>query len=469
MKTVFGWMVWGVVLLALLFNLMATAYAGTFSRYWADDYCYAAVVQRDGLINGTLYWYQNGGNRFAAFIAVGLSEGLSQVSVRFLPSLLLVGWVAAAGFALNALARSVGWKINRLWLATASLGWVFFLTYTSPDRLQTLYWRMGLLHYSLPLVLILIQAGMVLGGLTKGKPGGLVWVSVANGLLALFSAGLSETAAALQTTLYLLLAGGLVMRGGERKHRGLVLLSGGLTASLIAMLLMALSPANEWRQALLPPPPSFAAWGETVIRYTADFVWDTLRTLPLPLVVWLVFCGVLGYGLNEEGNKGEKAGIIGGVLLAAAILGTAAAIAPSVYAGLQYPAGRALMTARFPLMSGLGLAAAAWGVWLGGRVPASARGWVGATGLVLLLLVGAYVLRAAQLPLGEAESLAVKAARWDARQQQILTQRAEGFHTIHVREVDVVSTLEDLTPRPEHWVNRCAADYYKVEQIIAEP
>ncbi len=88
--------------------------------------------------------------------------------------------------------------------------------------------------------------------------------------------------------------------------------------------------------------------------------------------------------------------------------------------------------------------------------------------LILLLLVGVYALRAAQLPLSEAQVLAVKAARWDARQAEILSQRAVGFQIIRVREVDVVSTLEDLTPQPEHWVNGCAADYYQVEQILAE-
>ncbi|GAP09531.1 hypothetical protein BECAL_00675 [Bellilinea caldifistulae] len=466
MKSVFERVVLIVVCLVLLCGLGATAYAGTFSRYWADDYCYAAVVQRDGLIRGTLYWYQNGGNRFAAFLAVGLIERLGQASVVFLPSGLLIAWAAAASFALNALVKLAGWKVHRLWLATASLGWVFFLTYTSPDRLQTLYWRMGLLHYSLPLVLILIQAGVVLGGLTTGKPARLVWISAANGLLALFCAGLSETAAALQTTLYLLLAAGLVIWGGGGKRNGLVLLSGGLMASLLALLIMALSPANEWRQALLPPPPSAGAWGGALLRYTIDFVRDTLRTLPLPLGMWLAFCGVLGYLLN--GNKPRNSGLAGWALLAAGIIGTAAAMAPSVYAGLQYPAGRALMTARFPLMSGLGLAAAAWGNWLKGRLPSASHQWVSAAGLVGLLLVGAYVLRATQLPLKEAQMLAVKAARWDARQAEILSQRAAGLQTIRVREVDVVSTLEDLTPQPEHWVNGCAADYYQVEQIIAE-
>ncbi len=454
--------------LALLAGLGLTAYAGAFSRYWADDYCYAAVVQRDGLLHGTRYWYQNGGNRFAAFIAVGLSELAGQAAVRLLPSALLIGWVAAAAFAVNAMVQSLRGGVSRLWSLTAALGWVFFAAYTSPDRLQTLYWRMGLLHYSLPLALLLAQAGLVLRA-ARDRPARLGWLSGALfGLLALFTAGLSETAAALQTSLYLLALGWLVLKKFPLKGRAGSMLVGGLMASLLAMVIMALSPANEWRQALLPPPPSAGVWAATLIRYTRDFVWDTLRSLPLPLGMWLMFLGALSGLMNRNENQPKNAGLAGWLLLAAGIVGTAAAIAPSVYAGLQYPAGRALMTARFPLLSGLGLAAAAWGIWLKGRLPSTARRWVSAAGLVFLLLVGAYALRAAQLPLGEAHTLAVKAARWDARQAEILSQRAAGLPTIRVREVDVVSTLEDLTPQSEHWVNRCAADYYGVEQIIAE-
>lgn len=470
MKSVAERLVGVLVLLALLSGLGATAYAGTFSRYWADDYCYAAVVQRDGLIQGVQYWYQNGGNRFATFLAVGMSEFFGQKAVSWLPGLLLAGWIGSAYYALKGAVRLLGRRVSRVWLWTAAAGWVFVAVYTSPDRLQTLYWRMGLLHYSLPLVLLLLQTGILLN-----VPAGLSWrrlalVTAANGLLALFSAGLSETAAALQTTLYLLAAGWLLLRGGAQKRGWLVVLSGGLGVSVLAMLIMALSPANAWRQALLPPPPTLAVLVQFVLRYTLDFVLDTLRTLPLPLAVWLSLCAALGWLLPADRQNQPQGHLVftAGLLLAVGLLATAAAIAPSAYAGLQYPAGRALMTARFPLLNGLGLAVAAAGIWLKGRLSSAAPRWLSVSALMILLLVGLYALRAAQLPLTEARVLAVKAARWDARHAEILYQRAAGSQIIRVREVDVVSTLEDLTPQPEHWVNGCAADYYQVEQIIAE-
>lgn len=469
MKSVYKTLILVLLALTLLAGLAATAYAGTFSRYWADDYCYAAVYHRDGLLKGTLYWYQNGGNRFAAFIMVGLSEMMGQAAVSLLPALLLAGWASAVYFALNALTRLFGWQVSRLWLFTAALGWVFFAAYTSPDRLQTLYWRMGLLHYSLPLVLLLVQAGVVLrAGRSHAAPAG--WLAAGLfGLLALFGAGLSETAAALQTSLYLLAAGWLAWKKLLRKSRVVFMLTGGLAGSLLAMVMMAFSPANEWRQALLPPPPSLAVWFGTLIRYTGDFVFDTVRTLPLPLLVWMMFCAALGWLMKDEPVRVKNAGLAGVLLLGGGVIGTAAAIAPSVYAGLQYPAGRALMTARFPLLCGAGLVAAVFGLWLKGQMPSAAQRWMSAAVLVVLLAVGIYGLRAVRLPLEEAQTLSVKAERWEARQAQILAQRAGGQDEVVVRQVDVVSTLEDFMPQAEHWVNTCAADYYQVEAIIAQP
>jgi len=467
MRLVVARMLMAFVALALLGGLVATAYAGTFSRYWADDYCYAAVFHQDGLVSGTLHWYQTSGNRFSAFIAVGLSELLGRASVAFLPSLLLIGWLVAAYFFLQSALRPMGFSTDRLGVITAALGWVNFAAYTSPDRLQTLYWRMGLLHYSLPLVLLLIQAGIIVRAIQSSSLQ-LSWPSVTLfSLLALFSAGLSETAAALQTTLYLMALGWLGLRKMRLKSRPMVMLLGGLGGSLLSMLIMALSPANKWRQALLPPPPSLWIWAETLVRHTLAFIIGTLKSLPLPFLVWFTLCAVLGWLLSGEQVEPR---ITHWVMLfgSMAVVGTAAAIAPSVYAGLQYPTSRALMTACFPLLSGLGLAAAAWGIWLKGRVSSFTRRWANIVALGLLLLVGVYALHAMQLPLSEAQVLAVKAKRWDARHAQILSQRAQGFSTIRVREIDVVSTLEDLSPQPDHWVNRCAAAYYRVEQIIAE-
>lgn len=463
-----------VTLLALLAGLAATAYAGAYTRFWADDYCYSGEAQENGLLAGTLDWYQTGGNRFAAFWGVAASDWLGVRVVSWLPGLLLAAWVAAAWVALTRVAGRLGVQAWPGWFGLAAVGWVFFTALMAPHRLQTLYWRMGLLHYSLPLVFFFLNAGLLARAWPSSAGKRLPWLAlILSAWLALVAAGLSETYAAFQTGALLLALGCTLWLGrGLVRRRGLALLAAPLAASLLAMVLMALAPANAWRQAEMPPPAGIGQLLGYTLQYTLDFAIDTLKTVPLPLAVFLALAAALGLLAGDAltARANTRSLILAGLLSLLGSLALAAcAIAPSVYAGLQYPAGRALMVARFGFLLGAGLAAFLAGGLLY-RLAAPRWGWRPAlAGLLVLLVVSAYGLRSLALPLSEAREMAVKAARWDARHAQILSARLQGVRDITVPELDVVTSLEDLSPLPSAWVNVCAAHYYQVESITALP
>ena len=463
-----------VTLLALLAGLAATAYAGAYTRFWADDYCYSSVAQENGLLAGTLDWYQTGGNRYAAFWGVAVSDWLGVRVVSWLPGLLLAAWVAAAWYALARVTGRLGVRAWPGWFGLAAVGFVFFTTLMAPHRLQTLYWRMGLLHYSLPLVFFFLNAGVLARAWPSSAEKRLPWTTVIlSALLAVIAAGLSETYAAFQTGALLLALGctQLWARGLVRR-RGLALLVAPLTASLLAMILMALAPANAWRQAEMPPPASIGQLLGYTLNYTLAFAIDTLKTVPLPLAVFLALAAALGLlaGGPLTARASTRSLILAGLLsLLGSLALVACAIAPSVYAGLQYPAGRALMVARFGFLLGAGPAAFLAGGLLN-RLAAPRWNWRPAlAGLLILLAVSAYGLRSLALPLSEAREMAVKAARWDARHAQIVSARLQGVREITVAELDVVTSLEDLSPLSYAWVNVCAAQYYQVESITALP
>lgn len=453
--------------LAVLAGLAAFAYAGTFSRLWTDDFCYSGEIQTNGFFNGTLDWLQTGGNRYAALWGVGVMDLFGTYAVRAMPAVVLVLWVLTGWWALYAAQKRLKIQFVAGGGLLLALALVFVAVFAAPHRLQTLYWRMGTLHYTLPLVFFLGMVALTLRAWpAAGKALHAPETAALTALLAFVAAGASETYAAFQTgALLLALAVFLAVNRRGAWSAGLPLLLTPLLTSLAGMAVMALAPANAWRQTLMPPPDNLGVLISYTLRYTFDFYVQTLTSTPLPLAVWLAVCAAAGLLLRHAWNVKRLLGMAAAALLIGAGL-AACAIAPSVYAGLQYPAGRALNVAWFALLSGLGAASLLAAAALKAAFPAR---WWGAAALLLALGCGAYTVRGIPAILDEAQTLAVKAARWDARQALILTSRAQGDLDVIVPEVDVVSSLEDLGADTDYWINACMANYYQVDGLQALP
>ena len=444
------------------------AYTGTFARYWADDYCYSAVAQDHGLLGGVWFWYLGSGNRFSTITLVAISEWFGSRAIAFIPGLVLGVWVAGWWFFLSGLLRHAGWEGRRRWWMLIGLLEVYFAALLAPDRLQSLYWRMGTLHYTFPLGLLLIHLGLMLRQANRPPT---PWYYLGSGLLAFYAAGFSETFAALQTGL---LGLGLVwgwLEGRRRQTMPLArLVIAAWIGSALAMGVMLLSPSNVWRQAEMPPPSSLWNLGVYTVRYSLDFIRYSLRGQPLPLFVFGMMTGAIALLMASEWKpriSARKALLGGGLSLGGGFLLLLCCVAPSVYAGLLYPAGRALMPARFVFLAGvtgamMGLGLAVWTL-------VQKRSWEWARGVAVLLLLAGCLYPFKVLPALQQETLemATKAALWDQRDAEIRAARAEGDTEVAVRETDVVQSLQELGPDPGFWVNRCAALYYDVSSITA--
>jgi hypothetical protein len=57
----------------------------------------------------------------------------------------------------------------------------------------------------------------------------------------------------------------------------------------------------------------------------------------------------------------------------------------------------------------------------------------------------------------------------DSRHQQILDARQRGWESLAVPLMDNTAGLEEITSDPNHWVNRCVAEYYGLDAILASP
>ena len=457
---------------SLLVGLAFFALAGTYSRFWADDYCYTAEVRQSGLIQGVADWYLHSGNRISTLYVVALTDLFGWNTVRFIPAALIVFWAGAWFFFLYQLRRVVKINVAWPWLALASLGQVYFAVLLAPDRLQTFYWRMGTFHYTLPLPLLLINLGLLLA--CYQQPGRRVaWTAVISGLLAFFAAGLSETFAALQLGVILtgVLAAGIFLRG-TRRRRGLSLLAAPLVGSLLMMAVMMKAPANAWRQAVLRPPDNLLVIIPYSLRYAADFIFYTLRGQVIPYLVIILGAGALGLLVASGAPQATspKRWLAGaGIALLVTYAWVVCSFAPSVYAGLAYPAGRAQMPGAIVLIAGLSTAALLLGMALGAWIPGSRQTWLTVGALALLALACLYPLRGVSSARKDIAVLSVKAARWDGRHALILAAAASGQMDVQVKELDVVQSLDDIGPETGLWINQCAAIDYGVRTIAANP
>jgi hypothetical protein len=457
--------------LVFLAGVGVFAYTGTFSRLWADDYCYSAVMKVGGLWGGVVDWYLTSGNRLSSAALAGVSDRFGPAAVSVLPFLFLTLLTAAWLFFLFQLRRMARWQFGAHWLILFALMQVYFLALLSPDRLQTVYWRMGMLHYSLPLPLLLAQLGLV--ARYVNAPGRLpVWVFAATFLLALFAAGNSETFAFLQLGLWgLALAALLLMPRFPLRARLAVLAASPLAGTAAALAVMFFSPQNADRLAVMPPPDNLWLTIPVTLRHTADFVFYAIRGQLTPFLVFLaVSAAVAVLSLREGPLLPFKRGLsAAAITLPVTLALVASSFFPSSYAGLQYPSGRALMPGAFVLLAGASFLVFFLANTLRFLVRPTQMRWFAVAALLLLFAASLYPLWAVQFQAQEQRRLSTWAARWDDRDRQIRQSLAAGAQDLQVREIEVVQSLEDMGPNADFWINRCAAVYYGAKSITANP
>src|SRR5262245_50977270 len=82
------WIAVGAILLIAFFiALLAHAYIGLFSRFLADEYCTAGVVQTYGFFGAQKYWFTTWTGRFSFTLAISLAHLIGAKLVPFLPGI----------------------------------------------------------------------------------------------------------------------------------------------------------------------------------------------------------------------------------------------------------------------------------------------------------------------------------------------------------------------------------------------
>lgn len=452
----------------LLIALAIYAVRGFYSRYWADDYCFGTIFHQHGLWEGTTFFYQNTSNRFAAYFLVGLNELLGAHAIRYLPAFMILVTVLIYSVVFNLAFRLL--KFPQKWGVSIFLSQLmtYFMLLTAPDLFQSIFWRSGMVSYYAPIPFLGLALIIILKGIRYGEFKALRLVLL--GLITFFSAGLSETFAALETGLWLILiltAFFFIKKKEQRKP----LFQSSLTAllgSLIAMLIMIKAPGNAMRLETLEQATSPWQVIYLSLRFGSAFLYRTLRAYPLPIIILFATSAILAYHLSGHTQAGidEKmwGKILWGSLIAGFILLVCVA-APTAYGMMAYPENRAWMLGRFVsvlAMIVVGFSAGMLSHHFMDRIVDTCL-----MSIIVLILLSLYPFKGAwqewqQLPAWQAGAQA-----WDARQQVILDNISDGETSLTVQAFDSIGSVAELTADPHYWVNVCVANYYGVEQIIA--
>ena len=449
-------------------------YLGSFSRYGSDDYCLSAFFLRDGnLFSRMVERYINDSSRYTNILFIGLvDEILGWYNVAILPGSMLALFTLGFYLLLNEIVQFVPMRWSRgLSLYCAGLI-VFFTVLQAPNLYETLYWRAGMTSHFAPLVFLPFLGVFLLREIRITKESvHLLWVRIVGFLSAFVLGGFSEPPTAMLITILAVAIMTGWWRGDFRTRQStLILLTWTLAGALLALMTLALAPANSLR--LGNSQPGLYELASKTMSYPLLFILDEFHKYPLPTIITMLLPGLLFYleyvHLSQTLSR-EARVRLGFLLPAIIILGyvlIAATFAPSVY-GQNYPVARARFAGRLILTCALMINGAVLGILLTAlRTIFLSSSLMHGITILGLLLLSLYPLRAASRLFVEIPEYKQRAIMWDQRDANMRAMEKEGIRNLIVpflpREI-----TQDLGDRSTFRLNRCASLLYGVDSIVA--
>lgn len=467
-------------LAVVLIGLALMAYIGFFNRYWADDWCYNLDFKSLGPFGALRTYFFTGDaatrgystNRYSLTLLSGLLYLPGVLGTQVLASLIILLWLVAlfwVGYSLLRTRRPASASLILL----ACAFFLYYDLYLAPQRFQILYWRSGV-HYSFTIILGIYMLGLVLSRAIAGKPDRLANYLMAP--LAFLAGGLSETGCA-----YLLTAAVLLLAAawyGRRQQEGWAVKTYStiwvaLAGLLAALAVLVLSPSNDRLATMGARPTGFLNVPVLAFEFSFNFIRDSIRSLPLPHMVFMAVFAALTILYNllapEDGKPSwRRTGLLLLITAGVTYLLIAAVQAPAIrfYSAPPDPRGQSL--SRFTLLAGLAVM-----TWLAaGWCYQMMRGkWMVVVALMFLLAGTAYTVRLIAANYAELPSYQARAQLWDQRDSNIKAAVAQGQTQLDVLVIDTHGTgVQDIMRSRDmngKWVSTCGSEYYGLDAIKA--
>ena len=467
----------GLMIAFELFAIGVLLYLGTFNRYLADDYCEMVIMGNGPALPAVIKIYFGGDfrgtYRYSKFLLIGLAESFGTHNVQFLPILLILIWLIGLVWSVNQLRKLMGIRLPMIFDYWMAISVVFFSMWQAPNRFQTFFWRSSMTAHFAPLVFLPLLSGFVLHQINTGKKPGL-WTLIFVMLASFLVGGFSEppTATVIVAIIMLILLASK-WKDDTRRRSSLNLLIYSLVGFSLAFIAIFLSPGNvsHGKTSLAELLVTF----EKTIRYTFDFLGDTVRTLPLPSFISILssFVMFFVFSISSETQplvhiNRRQVWISLGVVALIQIILIAASFAPSAY-GQSYPSERARFLGRLIMTVAFLLEGALLGVLCSDLAAKSWRQVLLPLGALVFFILALYPLRAGMSLLDTFPDYRKWASTWDLRETEIHRSIALGEKDLVVRWLPTKEGIKEIDGSTRHWVNQCAASYYGVNTIRSVP
>lgn len=470
----------GLAGVAIVFGLAVASYAylGSFSRYLADDYCTAAILEAEGFFGSQSYWYTMWTGRFGYTFAMNVVELFGVGAAPILPALLLLTWLVVLTWVVSQISGMLAGQSRSIMVSLAfATVMLFHLVHTLPDIGMTLYWQTGSVNYLIPLILTCLLVGMASRWATQ--PGTLTHRELATfGLIAVLIPGFNETHTIVQLGAFAVILASLILLSDRAVIRRFLPLVGvGLFSTVLGFLIVYVAPGNEARRALSPEP---GPWPE-VLRVSLDgtnrfligYVNYQRATLATAVVIAIIAWASYTHTAQKLPHPTARQSMLF-LLISANCLYAVVVLCylPSKYL-LGNVSPRSMATAAFAVTLLLALWSLLLGYWLA-RWSGACSAWIsqrvllvmGALALVLAMWSGP--LHIAELALADRSDFSAYARAWDQRHDYLLSQSGVNTGNVEIAAIGNRVIPVDVTVDPAHWINDCMARYYDVDSVTAD-
>jgi hypothetical protein len=152
---------WSLVFafLSSVIGLTFAGFAGSRSRFVADDYWFELAVRERGFWHVQIEFYRGWSGRLsAAFLQTSL-KALGPWTAGVFPAVILVVWITGSWYAAHQLGRPYG--VSRLAKLSLGTSYVAACVFAMPNMFQSLFWQSGSPSYAVPQALFPWAIGIV--------------------------------------------------------------------------------------------------------------------------------------------------------------------------------------------------------------------------------------------------------------------------------------------------------------------